>query len=73
MKIEVKENEAKALRKYPYLGIYKETGVVVLFTDTRSGFCLEKGTSSNEEFKYSDTWGEQNFVLFDKKIILSND
>lgn len=72
MKIEVKQNEAKASPKYPYIGVSKDSGIIILFTGPDSGVCLNKGISKYIEGEYCNNWAESNFEPFNGTVILSN-
>lgn len=75
MKVEVKENtqELEKKTRYPWIGI-SENGVIVLFTHSSSGICLQKGIVFNSyrigDFK--DDWMELHFKPFEDEIVLSN-
>ncbi len=72
MKVEVKENKVKPTRKYPYLGIRKESGAIVLFISELTGTTIVGGRH-NKVGKFSESWYEPDFTLFEGTITLSND
>jgi hypothetical protein len=72
MKVEVKENEVKASIKYPYLGINKESDLIVLFTRKVCGVVV-KSDENNYLGHYAENWHEVIFTPFNGTITLSND
>ena len=73
MKIEVTIKKANALPTYPYLGIRKDVGLIVLFIKAESGVCLNKGTTGSTDGEYCTTWAERLFTPFNGTVTLSND
>ena len=58
---------------YPYLGISRNTGAVVLFYRRSAGVLLVKGSGNTTEVGYqSESWSESDFEKFTAQIILEN-
>ena len=59
--------------KYPCLKVYEDTGRVILFTGKNTGVIVHDEDYVNGFMgEYSDGWVENNFVMFNGKIELSN-
>jgi len=71
MKIEVTIKKANALPTYPYLGIRKDVGLIVLFIKAETGVVI-RGTIHNNVGEYSNDWHETKFTPFEGTITLSN-
>lgn len=64
-------------RKYPYLGIDRETGLVVLFVEKDTGTLVHDSEIKNPSDKnrighYSQIWHENEFEYFNGNLVLSN-
>jgi hypothetical protein len=59
--------------KYPYIGIYKDNNVMVLFTSERTGVCVFSLSKLSPLGEYYESWAEEEFNRYDGEVILSND
>lgn len=80
MKVEVNEIKKEEEKKYPYIGVLKYTGLIVLFVEERCGTVLHPGTSlyagtpGDKLGEYlRSVWKEENFKKFEGSITLSNE
>lgn len=69
MKVEVIKTKNDEL-SYPYLGYFKSTGRVVLFTEKDTGVEIFGSYGTGH---YSESWCESDAVPFQGEIVLSND
>ena len=58
---------------YPCLKEYKDTGLVVLFIATHTGVVVHSGKDTHELGRYSNSWGEYNFIPFHGSITLETE
>lgn len=69
------KKQEKAKSKYPCLKISTYNGIIILFTAPQTGMKMNYLCTSNAQSRvgeYSATWDEDNFVLFDGEVTLSN-
>lgn len=73
MKIVIEKKDCQKETSYPYIGISKTNGCIVLFYSDGEGTCLNAGHTSNELAHYSRAWLESCFDRLEGSITLSND
>ncbi|MCZ7645272.1 MAG: hypothetical protein M5U26_08310 [Planctomycetota bacterium] len=80
MKTIVETTQRRKLnRTYPYLGIYRPTGEIVLFATPDAGIVLRAGDpkgipeESHPAGYFGDCWLENRFDVFEGSITLCND
>jgi len=54
-------------REYPYIGIAKDTGLKVVFIDSKAGFVIEELHQYFHGFYWTD-WDEEVFILRNKNV-----
>lgn len=57
---------------YPILGVHRENGRVVLFTDRAAGIVVVKGTGSEPVGRVSTDWLMHYYVAFQGEVKISN-
>ena len=63
--------------KYPYLGIWEKTGLIVMFIGEETGVVVDSGTDrdavSERKLGYwDDEWAEDDFARFHGTVTLTN-
>jgi hypothetical protein len=71
IEIEMNTNNLK-VKTYPYIGIEKNSGHVVLFTRSNTGMCLVSGTTLSYVGEYSENWMEYIFKPYNDIITIKN-
>lgn len=73
IKSNIAENK-KVSPRYPHLGIYGPTGLVVLFSGPNIGTCVVGGDDSDHRVgEHSEEWTESVFERLDGVVELRND
>lgn len=82
--MEIKSTEHDIIKKmpYPYIGIHQfnwekySTKVLVIFTEQRTGFCVQDERNDNDTFNrfmsFRQDWCEEDFIPYNGNINLSN-
>jgi hypothetical protein len=70
--IEFDKNVKTEEKEYPWIGVYKSSKIVVLFTAPQCGICLSDEGSPWRQGKYygDDYWAEYSFVPFKGKVTI---
>ena len=73
IKVEIKSTDKPEIaRSYPYIGLFRSTGVIVLFTAPKTGFALTR-SAWYDIGSHHDSWFEADAEIFDGTVTLSND
>ncbi len=73
IKVEIKSaDKPEIARDYPYLGLFRSSGVVVLFTAPKTGFALTR-SDWYDIGRHCYSWIEADAEIFDGTVTLFND